>query len=83
MPDMKMHMPNLARHEGVWDGVYRYYDANGDKVDEHRSRLVCRITGDEQVPYHQTNHTAGQTARPRSATSRPPIPSAGSSSTTC
>ena len=56
MPDMKMHMPNLARHEGVWDGVYRYYDANGDKVDEHRSRLVCRITDDEQVPYHQTNH---------------------------
>lgn len=40
MPDMKMHMPNLARHEGVWDGVYRYYDANGDKVDEHKSRLV-------------------------------------------
>ena len=34
MPDMKMHMPNLARHEGVWDGVYRYYDANGDKVDD-------------------------------------------------
>ena len=28
-------MPLLARHEGVWDGVYTYYNATGDKVDEH------------------------------------------------
>lgn len=56
MPDMQKHMPYLAKHEGVWDGVYRYYDVNGDKVDEHSSRLVCRFTDSEQHPYHQTNH---------------------------
>lgn len=56
MPDMQRHMPLLARHEGVWDGVYRYYDPEGNKIDEHKSRLICRFTGDDKVPYHQTNH---------------------------
>jgi len=49
-------MPLLARHEGVWDGFYRYYDADGNKVDEHRSRLFCRFPDDGPHPYHQTNH---------------------------
>lgn len=50
-------MPLLARHEGVWDGVYTYYNAAGEKVDEHRSRLFCRFLGDDAPhPYHQTNH---------------------------
>ena len=43
----------MARNEGVWEGYYRYYDAAGDKVDEHKSRLVCRIKDDRD--YHQTN----------------------------
>ena len=46
-------MPILARHEGVWEGYYRYYDAAGNKVDEHKSRLLCRIKKDRE--YHQTN----------------------------
>ena len=37
-------MPVLARHEGVWDGVYTYYNAAGVKVDEHQSRLLCRLS---------------------------------------
>jgi hypothetical protein len=50
-------MPLLARHEGVWDGVYTYYNAAGEKVDEHTSRLFCRFLGDDSPhPYHQTNH---------------------------
>jgi hypothetical protein len=56
MPNMQLHLPLLARHEGVWDGVYRYYDAEGHKIDEHKSRLICRFPSDENVPYHQTNH---------------------------
>jgi len=56
MSNVKLNMPYLARHEGVWDGSYRYYDAAGNKVDEHRSRLICRFTDDPQHPYHQTNH---------------------------
>ena len=41
--DIRLALPLLARHEGVWDGWYRHYDPQGDKVDEHRSRLVCRF----------------------------------------
>ena len=50
---LRESMPYLARNEGVWEGFYRYYDAAGNKVDEHKSRLVCRIREDRD--YHQTN----------------------------
>ena len=50
---LRKSMPYLARNEGVWEGVYRYYDAGGDKIDEHRSRLLCRILDDRD--YYQTN----------------------------
>lgn len=49
-------MPLLARHEGVWDGSYIYYNAAGEEVDRHSSRLFCRILPDGPNPYHQTNH---------------------------
>ena len=42
--DLRKEMPLLARHEGVWEGMYRYYDAQGDKIDEHHSKLICRFT---------------------------------------
>lgn len=48
-------MPVLARHEGVWDGVYVYYNAAGVKIDEHQSRLLCRFPAQGPHPYHQTN----------------------------
>jgi len=56
MPTFKQQFPLLARHEGVWDGVYRYFDAAGNKIDEHRSRLVCRFPDSGQHGYHQTNY---------------------------
>ncbi|MDT7935079.1 MAG: DUF3598 domain-containing protein [Sphingomonadaceae bacterium] len=54
---IKDDMPLLARHEGVWDGVYTYYNAAGERVDEHRSRLLCRFPDEGESPhsYHQTN----------------------------
>lgn len=48
-------MPLLARHEGVWHGVYTYFNAAGEKIDEHKSRLLCRFKDDSPEPYHQTN----------------------------
>ena len=48
-------MPLLARHEGVWDGIYTYYNAAGEKIDEHKSRLLCRFPEGGDFPYHQTN----------------------------
>ena len=50
---LRASLPYLARNEGVWEGYYRYYDAAGNKIDEHKSRLVCRIKNDRD--YHQTN----------------------------
>jgi hypothetical protein len=50
-------MPILARHEGVWDGSYVYFNAANEKVDEHQSRLICRFLDDNaETPYHQTNY---------------------------
>jgi hypothetical protein len=50
---LKESMPLLSRHEGVWEGFYRYYDAAGNKTDEHKSRLICRFPNEHS--YHQTN----------------------------
>lgn len=54
--DLKTVMPLLARNEGIWEGWYRYYDQQGNKVDEHRSKLICRFPASGPYPYHQTNH---------------------------
>lgn len=60
---IREEMPLLARHEGVWDGVYTYYDAAGVKIDEHRSRLFCRFLDGGQYPYHQTNYYTWEDGR--------------------
>jgi hypothetical protein len=56
MNPFKQAMPLLASQEGVWEGWYRYFDVDGKKLDEHRSRLICRFPEGGAVPYHQTNH---------------------------
>ncbi|TPG54251.1 DUF3598 domain-containing protein [Sphingomonas glacialis] len=49
-------MPLLARHEGVWDGHYIHYNAAGEQIDAHSSRLLSRIDEERAHPYHQTNY---------------------------
>ena len=49
-------MPLLARHEGVWDGTYTYFNAQNEKIDEHASRLLCRFPDEGPAPYHQSNY---------------------------
>jgi len=57
MMGIRENMPLLARHEGVWDGTYTYFNAQNEKIDEHASRLLCRFPDDDsKAPYHQTNH---------------------------
>lgn len=56
MTELREAMPLLASQEGIWEGWYRYYDAEGNKIDEHRSRLICRFPSNGPVPYHQSNH---------------------------
>ena len=63
MTDIKRAMPILARNEGVWEGWYRHYDADGNKVDEHRSQLVCRFPEAGPHPYHQTNNYTWEDGR--------------------
>ena len=55
--DFRKRMPQLMESEGVWEGWYRYYDAaTGALVDQHRSRLICRLMDeDAEFPYYQTN----------------------------
>jgi len=54
--DWRAQAPGIARHEGVWEGSYRYYDADGRQVDEHESLLVCRFLDQGLWPYWQSNH---------------------------
>lgn len=55
---LRKNMPLLAANEGVWEGMYRYYDAvTGELIDAHKSRLICRIPEDgKPADYHQTNY---------------------------
>jgi hypothetical protein len=55
-PVLTEQLPVLIRHEGIWDGVYQYFDARGKQTDEHQSRLICRFPVTGTVPYHQTNY---------------------------
>lgn len=55
MTDLAELMPLLAGQAGVWEGTYRYYDADGRLVDEHASRLTCRVAPGDGHDYHQTN----------------------------
>ena len=48
-------MPILAKHNGVWEGTYRYYTADGKLVGEHDSRLLCRVMTEGDYAYYQTN----------------------------
>lgn len=56
--DLRRLQPIMARHEGVWEGVYRRYDAAGKPIGEHRSRVVIRFrpdpVGGSEI-YEQTN----------------------------
>ena len=50
-------LPVLARHEGVWDGVFRRMDPAGRVKSEFNARIIKRFLPDEHWPkiYHQTN----------------------------
>ena len=55
MSAIRQEMPLLARHEGVWEGVYIHVDPDNKEIDRHRSRLECRFPADGPHAYHQIN----------------------------
>ena len=48
-------MPQMATSEGIWEGVYIYYDADGQEVDRHKSRLTHTFPESQPDEYHQRN----------------------------
>ena len=70
MTNIREAMPLLARHEGVWDGVYSYFNDQNEKTDEHRSRLICRFPDDGPILITRPTTICGTTAAPKSASFR-------------
>ena len=51
-------MPAMLRHEGCWEGTYRFVDADGQLTDEYSSRIDCLFPDDGPFVYVQKNHYA-------------------------
>ena len=44
-------MPIIYSNEGVWEGWYRYFDIDGNKIDEHRvnRQFSCTNHADDAI----------------------------------
>ncbi|TRW15334.1 hypothetical protein FMM06_14810 [Glacieibacterium frigidum] len=61
-------MPSMARHEGVWEGIYRHVDLDGVLLDTHRVTVRCELPDDGPYPYIQHNHFVWEDGREHRAT---------------
>jgi len=52
---LQMHMPEMLRHEGCWDGTYRSELSDGEVTDEHRTLTRCEFPDDGPFAYKQYN----------------------------
>lgn len=48
-------MPEMLRHEGEWEGVYRHVDRDFTLVDEHRMWTWCEFPREGPYAYVQHN----------------------------
>ena len=48
-------MPSILRHEGTWEGTYRFVDVDGRLTDEYASRIECGFPDDGPFAYLQKN----------------------------
>jgi hypothetical protein len=49
-------LPEVARQQGVWRGMFRRYDADGKLTSEFPSEIIARVVNrDGKQVYHQTN----------------------------
>lgn len=61
-------MPNMLRHAGEWEGIYRHVDRDFTLVDEHRMWTGCAFPADGEFAYIQHNKLSwadGRTAEHR------------------
>lgn len=49
-------MPVMLKHEGIWQGVYRHLDVNGDLIDQHDSKVICEFPESGDSAYTQHNY---------------------------
>ena len=48
-------MPNMLRHAGEWEGIYRHVTHDFTLVDEHRMWTACEFPTDGPYAYIQSN----------------------------
>lgn len=68
MNPLRIHMPAIVAHEGEWEGVYRYLDADGTLLDEHQTWTRCEFPDEGDDHYIQHNRLSwadGRTAEYR------------------
>jgi len=53
--NIKNEMTLLAHNEGVWADTYRWFDADGNKLDEHRCTMLVIFPDAPPYAYHQVN----------------------------
>jgi hypothetical protein len=53
--NIRNEMTLLAFNEGAWADTYRWFDAEGNKVDEHRCTMLVRFPEAPPYAYHQVN----------------------------
>jgi len=53
--NIKNEMTLLAHNEGVWADTYRWFDADGNKLDEYRCTMLVIFPDAPPYAYHQVN----------------------------
>jgi hypothetical protein len=53
--DFAAAMPNMIRHDGEWEGVYRHIDRDGALLDKHHMWTWCEFPTDGPYAYIQHN----------------------------
>lgn len=56
-------MPNMLRHRGVWDGIYRHVDRDFTLLDQHRMITRCEFPPEGEFAYVQHNRLLWEDGR--------------------
>ncbi len=61
--DFAAAMPNMIRHDGEWEGVYRHVDRDGSLIDQHHMWTWCEFPSDGPYAYIQHNKLTWEDGR--------------------
>ncbi|MFC7293050.1 hypothetical protein [Hirschia litorea] len=54
--DFHKAMPTMAKHAGIWEGIYTHIDVDANVIDRHKTRVVCEFPTEGEHVYIQHNH---------------------------